>query len=83
MEAGGSADPSCEKDYTKKPGLQHKYDQTGLLLLTDVAAECRAAVGTDEIWRQPVLPHGLIPSIFTIFFIHKGKLRIFGIRLQK
>jgi len=32
----GSADPSCEKDYTKKPGLQHKYDQTGLLLLTDV-----------------------------------------------
>lgn len=32
----GSADPSCEKDYTKQPGLQHKYDQTGLLLLTDV-----------------------------------------------
>ena len=32
----GSADPSCEKDFTKKPGLQHKYDQTGLLLLTDV-----------------------------------------------
>jgi len=36
LEVGGSADPSCEKDYTKKPGLQHKYDQTGLLLLTDV-----------------------------------------------
>jgi len=36
LRAGGSADPSCEKDYTKKPGLQHKYDQTGLLLLTDV-----------------------------------------------
>ena len=32
----GSTDPSCEKDYTRKPGLQHKYDQTGLLLLTDV-----------------------------------------------
>ncbi len=36
LKEGGSADPSCEKDYTKKPGLQHKYDQTGLLLLTDV-----------------------------------------------
>ena len=36
LENGGSADPSCEKDYTRKPGLQHKYDQTGLLLLTDV-----------------------------------------------
>ncbi|MDO9549605.1 MAG: KamA family radical SAM protein [Methanoregula sp.] len=36
LKTGGSHDPSCEKDYTKKPGLQHKYDQTGLLLLTDV-----------------------------------------------
>ncbi|MCK9579938.1 MAG: KamA family radical SAM protein [Methanoregula sp.] len=36
LTTGGSADPSCEKDYTKQPGLQHKYDQTGLLLLTDV-----------------------------------------------
>ena len=36
LNIGGIADPSCEKDYTKKPGLQHKYDQTGLLLLTDV-----------------------------------------------
>ena len=36
LKTGGSADPSCEKDFTKKPGLQHKYDQTGLLLLTDV-----------------------------------------------
>ncbi len=36
LKSGGSADPSCEKDYTKNPGLQHKYDQTGLLLLTDV-----------------------------------------------
>jgi KamA family protein len=36
LKTGGCTDPSCEKDYTKKPGLQHKYDQTGLLLLTDV-----------------------------------------------
>lgn len=36
LTAGGLADPSCEKDYTKQPGLQHKYDQTGLLLVTDV-----------------------------------------------
>jgi len=36
LNIGGIADPSCEKDFTKKPGLQHKYDQTGLLLVTDV-----------------------------------------------
>lgn len=36
MNNGGCADPSNEKDYTKQPGLQHKYDQTGLLLVTDV-----------------------------------------------
>lgn len=36
LKSGGSKDPSCEKDYTKQPGLQHKYDQTGLLLLTDL-----------------------------------------------
>jgi lysine 2,3-aminomutase len=36
LKTGGSTDPSCEKDYTKKPGLQHKYNQTGLLLLTDL-----------------------------------------------
>jgi KamA family protein len=36
LKTGGSPDPSCEKVYTKKPGLQHKYDQTGLLLLTDI-----------------------------------------------
>lgn len=36
LKTGGSADPSCEKDYTRQPGLQHKYDQTGLLLLTDI-----------------------------------------------
>jgi len=32
----GCLDPSCEKDYTRRPGLQHKYRQTGLLLLTDI-----------------------------------------------
>jgi lysine 2,3-aminomutase len=36
LTGGGCPDPSCEKDFTKKPGLQHKYRQTGLLLLTDV-----------------------------------------------
>jgi KamA family protein len=36
LKGGGCLDPSCEKDYTRKPGLQHKYAQTGLLLLTDV-----------------------------------------------
>jgi len=36
LKGGGCLDPSCEKDYTKLPGLQHKYTQTGLLLLSDV-----------------------------------------------
>jgi len=36
LNGGGCPDPSCEKDFTRKPGLQHKYAQTGLLLLTDV-----------------------------------------------
>ncbi len=36
LKGGGSLDPSAEKDYTKLPGLQHKYSQTGLLLLSDV-----------------------------------------------
>lgn len=36
LTGGGSLDPSSEKDFTRKPGLQHKYRQTGVLLLTDV-----------------------------------------------
>lgn len=36
LDKGGLLDPSHEKDYTKLPGLQHKYPQTGLLLLSDV-----------------------------------------------
>jgi len=36
LKGGGSLDPSSEKDYTKLPGVQHKYSQTGLLLLSDV-----------------------------------------------
>jgi lysine 2,3-aminomutase len=36
LNGGGCLDPSCEKDFTRKPGLQHKYRQTGLLLLTDI-----------------------------------------------
>jgi lysine 2,3-aminomutase len=36
LRGGGRLDPSSEKDYTKLPGLQHKYSQTGLLLLSDV-----------------------------------------------
>lgn len=36
LKGGGTPDPSFEKDYTKLPGVQHKYSQTGLLLLSDV-----------------------------------------------
>jgi lysine 2,3-aminomutase len=36
LKGSGSLDPSSEKDFTRLPGLQHKYEQTGLLLLSDV-----------------------------------------------
>jgi len=36
LKGGGSLDPSSEKEFTKLPGVQHKYAQTGLLLLSDV-----------------------------------------------
>ena len=36
LEASGSPDPSLEKHYTVQNGLQHKYPQTALLLLSDV-----------------------------------------------
>jgi lysine 2,3-aminomutase len=32
----GGLDPSSEKNYTVMPGLQHKYPQTALILLSDV-----------------------------------------------
>ncbi len=35
LERWGSLDASDEVDYTIAPGLQHKYDQTALLLLSD------------------------------------------------
>jgi len=37
LKKRGSADPSHEKDYTRKPGLQHNYDQTDLLPLPALA----------------------------------------------
>jgi lysine 2,3-aminomutase len=36
LEPKGRLDPSSEKDYTIIPGLQHKYPQTVLVLLSDV-----------------------------------------------
>ncbi len=36
LKGGGCLDPSCENVFTKLPGVQHKYSQTGLLLLSDV-----------------------------------------------
>jgi KamA family protein len=36
LKGGGLYDPSSEKNYTKLQGVQHKYSQTGLLLLSDV-----------------------------------------------
>lgn len=36
LDASGSPDPSQEKNYTVQHGLQHKYPQTALLLLSDV-----------------------------------------------
>jgi lysine 2,3-aminomutase len=38
----GELDPSNEKAYTKVPGLEHKYEHTAVLLVTDVCgAYCR------------------------------------------
>ncbi len=36
LEAGGYLDPSSEKTYTVAPGLEHKYEDTALFLVTDV-----------------------------------------------
>src|SRR5215471_8074867 len=42
FESPGTLDTSGEKDSTVVPGLQHKYKQTGLLLVTDrCASYCR------------------------------------------
>ena len=42
LDLAGSYDPSCEKDNTKMPGLQHKYYQTALILATNrCATYCR------------------------------------------
>jgi lysine 2,3-aminomutase len=36
LEEWGRLDPSLESDFTIAPGLQHKYDQTALLLVSDL-----------------------------------------------
>lgn len=38
LEKWGRLDASAEVDYTVAPGLQHKYDQTALLLVSDQCA---------------------------------------------
>ncbi|UCH82723.1 MAG: KamA family radical SAM protein [Candidatus Latescibacterota bacterium] len=42
LDLWGELDASCESEYTKVPGLEHKYNATGLLLVNDVCgAYCR------------------------------------------
>ncbi|MEJ2720748.1 MAG: KamA family radical SAM protein [bacterium] len=42
LELWGALDASRESEYTKVPGLEHKYNATGLLLVNDVCgAYCR------------------------------------------
>jgi len=42
LDLWGELDASCESEYTKVPGLEHKYNATGLLLINDVCgAFCR------------------------------------------
>jgi lysine 2,3-aminomutase len=36
LDPAGGLDPSSEKSYTVMPGLQHKYPQTALMLLSDI-----------------------------------------------
>ena len=41
-EAWGAIDPSSEADYTVAPGLQHKYPDTAIFLLSDLCGgQCR------------------------------------------
>ena len=42
LEMWGDLDPSNEHEYTKMPGLEHKYEYTALMLLNDVCGSyCR------------------------------------------
>ena len=42
LEQWGHLDPSCEEKYTVMPGVEHKYNSTALLLVSDVCASiCR------------------------------------------
>jgi lysine 2,3-aminomutase len=60
LEEWGGLDPSGEKNYTRVPGVQHKYPQTALLLAVDVCGGfCRFCFrkrlfmnGTDEVSRD-------------------------------
>jgi lysine 2,3-aminomutase len=60
LEDWGALDPSGEKNYTRVPGLQHKYPQTALLLAVDICGGfCRFCFrkrlfmnGTEEVARD-------------------------------
>jgi lysine 2,3-aminomutase len=60
LEDWGALDASGEKNYTRVPGLQHKYPQTALLLAVDVCGGfCRFCFrkrlfmnGTEEVSRD-------------------------------
>ncbi len=42
LSGGGCLDPSGESDFTKVPGLEHKYEQTAVLLVSSTCASlCR------------------------------------------
>jgi lysine 2,3-aminomutase len=51
LDGMGCLDPSCEKDFTRNPGLQRADSQTGLLHLTDVCGGiCRFCFRKRLLW---------------------------------
>ncbi len=60
LKGGGCMDPSCGKDYTKLPGLQHKYARTGLLLLSDLCGGiCRFCFRKLAHWYDDYRHHAV------------------------
>lgn len=71
FESPGTLDTSGEHDNTVVPGLQHKYAQTGLLLVTErCGSYCRYCfrkriVGkvSDESHRTSIRPRNMLRAI--------------------
>ncbi len=62
LDLSGALDPSSEKSYTVLPGLQHKYPQTALVLLSDVCRGiCRFCFRKRLSQKKSGRPHQIFP----------------------